>query len=294
MKLSILTPTYNRAQCLPKLYESIKQNKIDTLELEWLIMDDGSQDHTRELIESFQKENIVPIVYFFQQNQGKMVALNNLVEKAAGDWIVECDSDDYFCQNAFQFIVENVSLDNQVYAYAFLKYDQNLHNIGQLFPCEKEKTTMFDLYFKQGEDGEKALVFNAQIRKRFRHELEQNEKFVTEARMYHKMDALYHIIGINLPLMICEYQKDGYTKNIKEIFEKNPYGYYAYFKELLRFPMKGVLFRKRLYIIKHYLLFCYELNKKPEQKEIKGIMNKILIAFLYFPGKIKFKTWKRK
>jgi len=283
MKLSILTPTYNRAKTLPKLYESIKKNKIDTLELEWLIMDDGSQDNTKEVVESFMAENIISITYYHQENQGKMQALNNLVEKATGDLIVECDSDDFFYKNAFKAIAENVVLDDEIYAYAFLKYDQNECNIGRLLP--EGRTTMFDLYFKQGEDGEKALVFNSKIRKQFKHELAEGEKFVTEARMYHKMDLKYKIRGINTPFMICEYQKDGYTKNIKEIFKANPKGYYAYFKEILQMPMKNVIFKKRLYAVKHYLLFCYILKKKPEIKNA-------LIFLLYLPGKIKYYIWK--
>ena len=47
---------------------------------------------------------------------------------------------------------------------------------------------MFDLYFKEGETGEKALVFFTNVRKKYKHELEKGENFVTEARMYHKMD----------------------------------------------------------------------------------------------------------
>lgn len=47
MKLSILTATYNRANLLKRLYESILLNLIDELEIEWLIMDDGSDDNTR-------------------------------------------------------------------------------------------------------------------------------------------------------------------------------------------------------------------------------------------------------
>ena len=40
MKISVLTPTYNRAKTLPKLYESLKKNKDYGLEIQWLIMDD--------------------------------------------------------------------------------------------------------------------------------------------------------------------------------------------------------------------------------------------------------------
>lgn len=245
MKISVLTPTYNRAKTLEKLYKSLKNNVKHGVEIQWLIMDDGSKDNTKQVIENWKNENVIDIEYHFQENQGKMAALNNLVEKATGDWIIECDSDDYFTENAFRHIKEKCVLDDKIYAYAFLKYDQNNCNIGSLFAEEGQETTMFDLYFKQGEDGEKALVFNAEVRKKYSHQLEQNEKFVTEARMYHQMDKDYKIKCINTPLMICQYQKDGYTKNIKEVFKNNPKGYFQYFKEILERPMRTSFFFKK-------------------------------------------------
>lgn len=47
MKLSILTATYNRANLLKRVYKSIVDNLYDKLDVEWLIMDDGSNDNTR-------------------------------------------------------------------------------------------------------------------------------------------------------------------------------------------------------------------------------------------------------
>ena len=92
--------------------------------------------------------------------------------------------------------------------------------------------------------------------------------------------------------MICEYRKDGYSKNIKNSFKNYPFGYYEYFKEILMREMKGVTFKKRLYAVKHYILFSY-LTKQYEYKNIKSIKNKILYFVLYIPGiikaKIKFK-----
>ena len=54
MKLSILTATYNRANYLQKLYESIVDNLIDEMDIEWLIMNDGSSDNTNEVIEAIE------------------------------------------------------------------------------------------------------------------------------------------------------------------------------------------------------------------------------------------------
>lgn len=293
MKISILTPTYNRGELLKKLYDSILANcNKSNLQVEWLIMDDGSTDNTKTVVEKFKGNNKFNVKYFYQQNAGKMKSLNNLIPKSKGNLIIECDSDDYFSENAFEIIEETIknNLDiNNIYAFAFLKYDQDGKNMGNKFPKNSYKSNMFDLYFKEGLTGEKALVFISDIRKQYMHELENNEKFVTEARMYHKMDLKYKIVCINKPIMICEYQKEGYSKNIKKEFKDNPFGYYKYFKEILMRNMKGVTLKKRLYVIKHYILFTQLTNQKTDFKNIKSIRNKILYCALYIPGIIKTK-----
>ena len=215
MKISVITPTYNRAELLKRLYKSLVENSQSGIEIEWLIMDDGSTDNTKQVVEELEKENNkIELKYYKQENQGKMVAINQLVEKTTGDLIIDCDDDDYFMPNAFEIIkniYDKVKDEKNIYAMCFLKYDQNGKNMGKIF--KEERTTMFDLYFKEGETGEKALVFFSDIRKKYKHELEKNEKFITEARMYHKMDLENQMICINEPIMICEYQKEGYTKS---------------------------------------------------------------------------------
>ncbi len=286
MKVSILTPTYNRAGMLAKLYDSIKDNLKYGVEIEWRIMDDGSTDNTKEIVEGFKQDNLFAIIYTYQENQGKMAALNNLVPDATGDYIIECDSDDYLCNNAMELVAKYCKAEENIYAYVFLKYNQNNQNMGNLFKKNGQTTTMFDLYFKQGETGEKALVFNSKIRKQFKHELENNERFVTEGRMYHKMDKQYKIKCFNKPIMICEYNPDGYSKNIIEIFKKNPHGYYEYFKEILEHDLHGILLKKRLYVYKHYILFSIISNKKNILLNANGTLNKIIISILYIPGRI--------
>jgi len=288
LKISILTATYNRADLLSKLYESIANNLKNDIQVEWLIMNDGSTDKTKDIIHDFMDENKFEIKYFFQENQGKMQAINNLVEEAQGDLIIECDSDDYFTNNAFETIKneyeKNLEQMQKCYALCFLKHDQTGKNMGQEF--KNKITTMFDLYFKEGEDGEKALVFNSQIRNQYKYKLENGERFITEARMYHKMDKKYSIICINKPIMICEYQEQGYTRNIQKQFKENPYGYFGYFKEIFEHDMRNVSFKKRLYVIKHYILFATLANQKNIVKKARGFLNKILITILYLPGKI--------
>lgn len=287
MKISVLTPTYNRANLLNRIYTSLIINSKYDVEFEWLIMNDGSIDNTQEVVKELSLDNTINIKYYEQENKGKMSALNELMKYVTGDIIIECDSDDYFTENAFDIIkkaYEESKNEDDLYALCFLKYDQENNNIGKGF--NKQKTTMFDLYFKDGEDGEKAVVFFKDKRINYSYELENNEKFITEARLHHKMDLNYKIKCYNEPIMICEYQKDGYTKNIKEIFKNNPYGYFEYFKEIFEHDVRGIPFKKRLYVIKHYILFATLTNSKNIMSKVKGRLNKILVAILLIPGKI--------
>lgn len=295
MKISVLTPTYNRAHLLDKLYASllINSNNCMGCQIEWLIMDDGSTDNTRRVVEEYSKEAMIDVKYFYQENQGKMAAINNLIKKATGDLIVECDSDDFFTKDAFKIIVQSVKECKDMsdtYALVFLKYAKDGKNMGNEFLENNYQSTMFSLYFKEGITGEKALVYNAAIRKKFEYELENNEKFVTEARLHHKMDLEKTVRCFNKPIMTCEYQKEGYTRNINKLFKESPFGYYQYFKEIFEQDMHGVTFDKRIYVYKHYILFSILTKQKHAIRNVKGILNKIMVTILYIPGKIMTKV----
>ncbi len=287
MKISVLTPTYNRAKLLENLYKSLLENRNYDIAIEWLIMDDGSTDETKQVVENWIQENKIEIKYERQKNQGKMTAINNLVPKAKGELIVECDSDDYFTKEAFTIIKKEWEKNKNrkdIYGLCFLKNNTRGERIGNLF--KNSQTTMFDLYFKEKETGDKAIVFLSKIRKKYKYELEKEENFITEARMFHKMDETYQMICSNQPIMICEYQEDGYSKNIHKQFTENPYGYYEYFKEILEKDMRGVTCKKRLYVIKHYILFSY-LTKQYQGKPIRDFENKLLYYILLLPGILK-------
>ena len=290
MKISILTPTFNRTKELERLYSSLIVNSNSDVKFEWLIMDDGSTDKTKLFVDNYIKQNIIEIAYYSQENQGKMAAINNLMKYVTGDICVTCDSDDYFEVGAFDTILkyaDRLINDETVYALAFLKRNEKGKISGNKFLENLHRTDMFSLYFREKMTGEKILVFKTSIRKKFKHELENGEKFITEDRMYHKLDLDFDIIGINEVLEIGDYQADGYTKNIENIFIENPKGYYLYFKEILEMDLKSVTMSKRMYVYKHYILFSHLANIKNPIKNVYGIFNKIIITILWIPGKIK-------
>ena len=75
-KLTIFTPTYNRAHTLPRTYESLcKQKNKDFV---WLIIDDGSSDNTEELVKNWQKENSDFTIEYVKKENGGMHTAHNV------------------------------------------------------------------------------------------------------------------------------------------------------------------------------------------------------------------------
>jgi len=67
---TVFTPTYNRANTLPRVYESLRAQTFR--DFEWLIVDDGSKDDTKQIVERWQAMAEFPIRYIYQQNQGNL------------------------------------------------------------------------------------------------------------------------------------------------------------------------------------------------------------------------------
>ncbi len=298
MKISVLTATYNRAEDLEKLYTSLVINSNSSVDYEWLIMDDGSTDKTKIVIDNFIKQNIIKIEYHYQQNQGKMVAINNLMQFVTGDIVMTCDSDDYFVTGAFDIIKKHINKlleDETVYALAFLKKNEKGKISGTKFAEDNHRSDMFSLYFREKMTGEKILVFKTEIRKKYKHILEADEKFVTESRMYHKIDLDYDVICINEAIIIGDYKNDGYIKNLKRVYEIAPLGEYEYFKEILQMDLKGVSFRKKVNIYMNYIMFASLSARDNAIKNVEGAFNKLMVCILWIPGVISTKKkFKRK
>ena len=101
--ITIITPTYNRAILLKRLYESLKNQT--NYDFEWLIVDDGSTDDTQTVIQEFEKENLIAIQSLRQDNGGKHRALNRGIARVNTELIFIVDSDDYLPKDAVDLIL---------------------------------------------------------------------------------------------------------------------------------------------------------------------------------------------
>jgi glycosyltransferase involved in cell wall biosynthesis len=87
-RVTVVVPTYNRAQFIEETVKSILAQSLPPLEV--IIVDDGSTDHTADVCARFHE----PVRYIRRQNEGAAAARNAGIRAATGDWIAFCDSDD--------------------------------------------------------------------------------------------------------------------------------------------------------------------------------------------------------
>ena len=88
--VSVIIPTYNRAAYLQKALQSVNEQTYQTLEI--IVIDDGSTDGTRKMLEGYGGQ----LRYFYQENRGISGARNSGIKKAHGEYIAFLDSDDFW------------------------------------------------------------------------------------------------------------------------------------------------------------------------------------------------------
>jgi glycosyltransferase involved in cell wall biosynthesis len=115
-KVSVIIPTYNRANLLPRAIKSVLNQTFQDFEL--IVVDDGSTDNTRKVVEEFQKGDS-RVKYFYKENGGPGSARNFGLKNAKGNFVIFLDSDDMFLpyileeeieeKYKFQEFVKNIS-----------------------------------------------------------------------------------------------------------------------------------------------------------------------------------------
>jgi glycosyltransferase involved in cell wall biosynthesis len=109
--VSVVIPTYNASNFLIKAIQSVINQTYKNWEL--IIVDDGSTDQTRQIVEEFQKKDS-RIKYFFQNNKGQGAARNLGIKNASGNYIAFLDSDDEFFENKLERVISYFEKDKNI------------------------------------------------------------------------------------------------------------------------------------------------------------------------------------
>ena len=259
--ITVFTPTYNRAYIIEKLYESLCWQTCK--DFEWLVVDDGSRDNTKELINSFMAEGRVNIRYIYQENGGKQRAINRGVHSAKGDLFFIVDSDDFITSDAIEKISSSWNEIRNNGKYAGLCYRKirmsTLEVIGDSFPCSVLDSDSLTLAYHYNLNIDKAEVFITNILKRFPFPEIEGEKFVPEALVWYRIaSAGFKLRCIDEGVYCCEYLPDGLTQNFHQNLKRNNRGFYLFYRELL-FYHEVPLFPYKIKALVR-LIQCYFYN----------------------------------
>lgn len=209
--ITLFTPTYNRAHLLSRLYNSILMQ--DVIDVEWLIVDDGSIDDTEALIENFQKESIINIRYYKKSNGGKHTAINFGLQNAKGELFFIIDSDDVLAENALKNIkihYQSIKNNNNICGIVGLsQYIDKQEIVGDYFLRDDWEVSFADVYLKYHLKGDKSVAFKTAVLQQYPFPEKQGVRFVFEAVVWHEMSKKYNVLALNMIVQFVEYQKSG-------------------------------------------------------------------------------------
>lgn len=289
MKITIFTPTYNRSTKLKRLYDSLSKQTIKSFE--WLIIDDGSTDNTKELVFEFMQENRgFEIRYFFKENGGKHTAYNMGVEQADGNLFMCVDSDDYLEDVAIQRIVEtwNDTEDVAKVGIVALKADSTGKILSDRLPKNIESSTLINLPRKYQCRGEFSLIYLTKVLREYMYPVVIKEKFMNESIIYDQLDQVGKLYLLDEILTICEYCDDGYSNNFLKVVLENPTGYKLYYKQ--RIDMAITIKEKIGYILRYH---AFRIMSKDERFGYVG--RSILLVHILKPlGFLAYLLYERK
>jgi len=283
MFLSIITPTYNRAYTLPVLYKSLcMQTDKD---FEWIVVDDGSTDNTRDIIQSWIDEKILDIHYYYKTNGGEQSASNLGISKSSGLFMLKVDSDDRLIENALERIKFYSQSDmwnknkDKLCGIVFLDLDPNGNVIGNRFDKDLFIGNHIKDRINKNIVGDKAEVCLTNLVKQVPDAIFPGEKYGGCGSRWIRLAKKYDMIFVNEGIYIADYQEDGYTKKgIKTTDYPLTFEYYANLHLTKEFKHKIRIKQAILYI-------SLGLYVKKRWSDIISSSNApILVCILFIPG----------
>ncbi|WP_455485551.1 glycosyltransferase family 2 protein [Gemella sp.] len=291
MKITVFTPTYNRGYLLDKLYRSLlKQTNTD---FEWLIIDDGSTDDTKAIVQSFIRDDKIKIRYIFQENGGKHRAINKGLDIAEGELFFIVDSDDTLIPTAIELVLEKYKSVENYPEFAGISFNRGYSEkeiVGKTFSSEFMDCTNLE----RGRNnilGDKSEIYRTKILRKIKFPEIEGENFMSEIVLWNEVARQgYKLRWFNEIIYICDYLGDGLTVNRESIYLNNPIAHKLMINELLQidFPIKS-----KVNIIYNYYKLWKDKKSLIEISEDINI-NKFSLVGSIVIGVVKSKIRRRK
>ncbi len=290
--VTVFTPTYNRADTLGGVYESLRSQTFRRFE--WLVVDDGSTDGTGALVERWKAEAEFPIRYLRQENRGKHFAANVGVREARGEMFLFLDSDDTCIPEAledFKHAWESIPEEarGRYSTVTALCADAGGRVVGKAFPADVVDAEDAWDQFRLRASGERFGINRTDILRHFPFPEFGREKFIPEGIVWNRMARRYRTRFVNRALRIYEQRPDSLSASAVRIRANSPIGTALYYNEvaLLRPPLL-----QRIKASANYVRFSLHGNTPPAAI-VRRAMSPLAAALLIVPGYLLY-AWDRR
>ncbi|MCF8364403.1 MAG: glycosyltransferase [Bacteroidales bacterium] len=109
---SVIVPNYNNGRYLDAFIQSIVNSTVEPSEV--IIVDDGSEDHSPEVLEKYKHYRFIKVIHF-GENQGLTAALNAALELSTGQYVLRADPDDLLApdrlEKQYNYMEQNPEVD---------------------------------------------------------------------------------------------------------------------------------------------------------------------------------------
>lgn len=292
--ITIVTPAYNRASLLPRLYDSLCRQTCK--HFEWLIIDDGSTDDTRQVVEKFMEEKpAFKIEYHYKDNGGKHTALNVAFQTVETELLIVVDSDDLLTADAVETIekdwaaAKTKGLSKQICGIGYLRGFDDNKVIGDKYSRDKFIGNFIDERYNHGTKGDKAEVWVTECLRPFRFPEYAGERFISESVAWIWLAERHDMLFVNKIIYITEYLEGGLSDNGRRLRFQCPHlmAYGSLVTMTSRFSLKIRIKETLLYIV-------YSLFGKFGWKDIFSCRYKGLVVLCALPGWLLYNVWKKK
>lgn len=269
--ITVFTPTYNRAYILSKCYESL--NRQTCKDFEWMIIDDGSTDQTKDLVATWQElENGYSIRYIYKENGGLHTGYNTAIANMDTELSVCIDSDDSMPEDAIERILSEWQKvkDSGAAGMIGLDLDLNGNLIGKPLP-EETLINAATLLCVPGMGDKKYVVRNDLLRAVAPMPVYPGEKNFNPHLLIIKLSKQYLFHPVNSCFCLVEYQPDGMTANIWKQYVNSPRSFAELRRAIMEVP--GLT---RQYQLKNIIHYCSSSQIAGNRAYIKESPRKVL------------------
>jgi len=215
---TVFTPTYNRAHTLHRVHESLQRQTFR--DFEWLIVDDGSTDGTRQLVEAWQRSGELPIRYLWQENHGKHVAFNQGVRVAHGALFLSLDSDDACVPQALRRFHDHWDaipddLKPDFAGVTCLCVDQHGREVGGRFPCDVMDSNGLEIRYRYKVIGEQWGFYRTDVLRHYPFPETIKSHYVPEGLVWSRLARAFKIRFVNEALRIYHVDRPSMVHGVE-------------------------------------------------------------------------------